>query len=135
MGLIVLTAVVAFGIGVAPCACDRARKPPEPERVWTPSARDLHNSYVDASERYTNKVVNIALPAFSYVVVEGRIHWNAGNPRHAPDIVFTVSNPPADNTRHIEIEGICRGRVENKQSRPPDPKFHVLVEAWSVATH
>lgn len=131
MSVIALLAA-STGVALGLFACDRARQPAQQPRVWTPSVRDLHNSYTDGSGRYTGQTVSLYLPAFSYLVAPEGLHWHGGNPKNPPDIVFAVRRPPADNTKALTVEGVCRGQVVNPAGAP---RFHVLVEATAVTAH
>ncbi len=132
--------VIALGVAavaavVGLIACEQTRRPIEPERAWAVSARNLHNSYVDGSDRYTNRTVQVALPEFSYLLADGTIQWHGGDPKMAPDIMFFCQKLPPDASRAIVVEGVCRGRVEYRPPHPFGPRFHVRVEGATWTPH
>ncbi len=129
----ILAASAGAAIGLI--ACDRNRRPVEPERVWSVSARNLHNSYVDGSDRYTDRTVVVALPPFSYILADGVIQWHGGDPKLPPDIIFVCQKVPPDATQVIEVQGVCRGRFEYRPLHPVGPRFHVRVDGATWAPH
>ena len=116
-------------------ACVRNQKEPEPEKTWDLDARSLHNSYLDGSNRWTGKTIRVMLIPDAYTVSSEGIYWHTGRDTDPPSIVFIVVGAPKDNKEHIELVGVCRGRVEDGKLRGAGHRFHIRVDVISLSKH
>ena len=119
--------VVALAASVL--ACSPLRPEPTPARTWSVDPAALVRSYQDYSDRWTGQRVTVQLAAKDYTVSGHELHWHLDRKSDPPTMVFVFAGVPVpDNTRPIEVTGVCAGMVFDKRHRGNGQQWHVRVE-------
>lgn len=111
-------------------SCEPTKRPDVPSRV---SPASLVRTYRDtpdiADSAYSGQLIVCYLPAGSYSVAGGEVHWSTGLPNAPPAVLFDFDGPnsPANNRSDLQVTGTCRGRFIDGRRREVDVYFYVRV--------
>jgi len=97
-----------LGLAVGCLSCGPERPPVPPPVVHSIGVRDLHNSYLDGSDRWTGQRVRVTLRPGQFRSVEGRTCWYGERVGGVPSVVWDCSCPEG---RTVTVIGTCSGRV------------------------
>ena len=122
-----------FAIATALCGCNKPDPNAPPVAVHIESLYRVHRDSPDlAGTAWGGRRVKVVLRSGDYQVSNFDVHWHNGHPQSAAVVIFHCGRPNLDNSREIEITGLCRGRVKDDIERGMGVFWHIAVEGCSV---